>query len=134
MSSRLSKVGNPAIAILVGIGAAVAIGGAVLGTVLPQTSASVNLFASKNAFNGMIILVGTLSTLAYFQFSTQRDSSQPSPGLQIINAIRSLGSVFIATTFGALFAGVYIATLTAFIERFTYLWSFIKNVFLPSLF
>ena len=37
ISPRLSRLGNPAVAYLVGIGAATAIGGAVVGTLFPQT-------------------------------------------------------------------------------------------------
>ena len=42
LSPRTARLGNPSMAFLVGVGAAVAIGGAVLGTLFPQTRASMN--------------------------------------------------------------------------------------------
>ena len=39
-------------------------------------------------------------------------------------------AVFIMGTFGVLFAGIYIAALTAFLERFDSFWVFL-NTFLP---
>ena len=131
---RLSKIGNPAIAILVGIGAATAIGGALFGTIFPQTSASINVFETNNFIDGGILLIGTLVTFLYFQFGTKKDKSQRSAIAQLNKLIRGLGKTFIAVTFGALFAGVYIAALTALIERFTFLWTFIKELLLPAAF
>ena len=42
LSPRTAHLGNPSMAFLVGVGAAVAIGGAVMGTLFPQTRASMN--------------------------------------------------------------------------------------------
>ncbi len=131
ISPRLSKLGNPALAMLVGTGAAAAIGGSVIGTVQPQLSASINLFVTHNPIDAAIILLGTLSTLVYFHFSTRGKAGQPSQRSQWIEGIGRIGQVFIAITFGALFAGVYLAALTALIERFSLLWNFIKDFLLP---
>ena len=134
ISPRLSKLGNPAMAMLVGIGAAAAIGGAVIGTLQPQLSASINLPETHSLIdvaNVIIILFGTLTTLIYFHFSTRSKAGQPSQRAQWIEVIGWIGQVFIAITFGSLFAGVYLASLTALIERFSFLWNFIKEFLLP---
>ena len=131
ISPRLSKLGNPAMAMLVGIAAAAAIGGAVIGTVQPQLSASIHLFGTHNLIDAAIILLGTLSTLIYFHFSTRGKAGQPSQRAEWIDGIGWIGQVFIAITFGSLFAGVYFAALTALIERFSFLWNFIKDFLLP---
>ena len=44
ISPRFSRFSNPAMAYMVGVGVAAAIGGAVLGTIFPQISATINLF------------------------------------------------------------------------------------------
>ena len=132
ISPRLSKLGNPSMAILVGVGAAAAIGGAVVGTVFPQVSASITLFDRQNFPNAVIILTGTLTTLIYFQFTTQKTTDKPTPRQQAIQVIGWLGQAFIAVTFGALFAGVYLAALSALIERFSFLWSVLYDVFLTT--
>ncbi len=132
LSTRLNRLGNPAMAILVGIGAAAAIGGAIFGTIFPQTGAAAASFEGYNLLNGLILLIGTLSTLLFFQFG-QRLTTQPaSLRAQMRRVIRWTGKLFIAVTFGAVFAGVYITALTALIERFAYLWQFIKNILLPT--
>jgi hypothetical protein len=126
-SPKISKIGNPAMAFLVGIGAATAVGGAVLGTMSPQVSASINIFEKSDFVNATIILVGTLSTLIYFQFGTKKEPAQGIQTSVFVKAISWVGQVFIAITFGALFAGVYFAALTALIERFSYLWTFLRG-------
>jgi hypothetical protein len=131
-SPKISKIGNPAMAFLVGIGAAAAVGGAVLGTMSPQVSASINIFEKSDFANATIILVGTLSTLIYFQFGAKKEPAQGIQTRVFVKAISWVGQVFIAITFGALFAGVYFATLTALIERFSYLWNFLRGFLGPA--
>jgi len=132
MSSSLSKLGNPSMAILVGIGAAAAAGGAVIGTVSPQVSASINIFKDQNFINASVILVGTLATLIYFHFGRKKKSDQTPPTDQVIQGIGWIGQAFIAITFGALFAGVYFSALTALIERFSFMWIFLRDFLGPA--
>jgi hypothetical protein len=126
-SARFSWLGTPSMAILVGIGAAVAIGGAVIGTVFSQVGASINSF---NLGNGLILLIGTVATLVYFQFGARQTPGQVSMSQQVMAGLSMLGQVFIAIALGALFAGVFSAALTALIERVNALWSLFQP-FLP---
>jgi len=135
LSPRTARLGNPAMAFMVGAGAAVAVGGAVLGTLFPQILASINLFDLKTGgsiterlFEGSIILIGTLTTLAYFHFGAQATPSGPQRG-RLVEALGRIGQVFIAITFGVLFAGAYAAAMTALIERLNFLWTFIASLF-----
>ena len=132
ISPRLSKLGNPVMAILVGVGAAAAVGGTVFGTVFPQVSVSMTIFENNHFLIAFIILTGTLSTLVYFQFSILKKSEHPSLQGQAIQVIGWFGQVFIAVTFSALFAGVYFAALSALIERFWFLWIFVRDVLLSA--
>ena len=132
ISPRLSKIGNPAMAILVGIGAASAVGGAVLGTVFPQVSASINIYENQSFINAGVILVGTLAALIYFHFGAKKKSNQCLPTGQVIQGIGWIGQAFIAITFGALFAGVYFAALTALIERLSSIWVFLRDFLVPA--
>ncbi len=106
ISPRLSKIGNPAMAILVGVGAAAALGGAVAGTISPQVSATIRVFENHNFINAGIILVGTLATLIYFQFGVPKKTDKSLPKAGVIQGISWVGQAFIAITFGALFAGI----------------------------
>lgn len=135
LSPRSARLGNPAMAFLVGTGAAVAIGGAVLGTLIPQTQASINLYEIpvsgsilEHLFEGSIVLVGTLTTLVYFHFGAKSSPYGPKRN-QLIHILSLIGQVFIAFTFGALFAGVYAAAMTALIERVNFIWTFLISLF-----
>jgi hypothetical protein len=137
----MSSLGNPFMAYLVGVGAATAIGGAVLGTVFPQIAASANLFDLNAGIlsgagvgiilgRGILILVGTAATLAYFQFGVKSNLDQRG-GQSWMDILRLIGQIFIAITFGFIFAGVYSAALTALIERGNFIISAL-GLFLPG--
>jgi hypothetical protein len=132
ISPRLNKLGNPAFAYLVGVGAAAAIGGAVVGTVFPQASASMSVFVENEIVNASWILVGTLTTLLYFHFGIRRKSSEDDESQRPIwlEMVGKIGQLFIAITFGALFSGVYLAAIMALIERASYIWNLVKSMFL----
>ncbi len=118
ISRPLGRLGNPSMGMLAGIGAAVAAGGAISGTLFPQVGASIRTLSPEGGMgllNGGIVLLGTISTLAYFQFSMRR-SETPKPGL-FVDVLGDIGHIFIAITLGVLFAGVYLAALTALVER-----------------
>ena len=134
-SPRLSKLGGPAMAYLVGASAAVAIGGAVVGTLLPQMQATINFFdlrlaAAQNIpfveiiFNGGFILVGVVTSLAYFHFGARPLQDGTIRRMRLVELLAWFGRIFIAITLGVIFAGVYSAALTAFIERANFLITF----------
>ncbi len=126
-SPRVSWIGNLAMALLVGVGAATVIGGAVLGTVIPQFRAAVNAFDVSRAsdaagrmlvfLEGSVMLLGTVLTLAAFHFGARRAADGTPRRNRVIEVLAWLGRIFIAITLGALFAGVYMSALTAMIER-----------------
>jgi hypothetical protein len=118
ISPRLTKLGNPAMAYLVGVGAAAAVGGAVIGTVFPQSSASMRVFADQS------------TTLLYFHFGIRRrgGEDQTSQRPAWLESISGVGQFFIAVTFAALFSGVYLAAVTALIERMSFLWNLVKDL------
>ena len=135
VSPRLTKLGNPAMAYLVGVGAAAAVGGAVVGTIFPQASASMRIFTDQtNPLNALIILIGTLSTLLYFHFGIRRKNGeeQPSQRPLWLETIGNLGQFFIAITFATLFSGVFLAAVTALIERMTFIWNLIQDLIFTS--
>lgn len=131
ISPRLTKLGNPAVAYLVGVGAAAAVGGAIVGTLFPQASVSMRLLVDQeNPLNALIILVGTLATLLYFHFGIRRKDTeeQSSQRPAWLESISGVGQFFIAVTFAALFTGVYLAAVTALIERVSFIWNLVKDL------
>ena len=135
ISPRLTQLGNPAVADLVGVGAAAAVGGAIMGTLFPQASVSMRLFVDQeNPLNALIILVGTLATLLYFHFGIRRKNTEEQSDQRPawLETIGSVGQFFIAVTFAALFAGVYLAAVTALIERMAFIWNLVKYLIFTS--
>jgi hypothetical protein len=134
ISPRLAKLGSPAVAYLVGVGAAAAIGGAVTGTLFPQSAATMQVFnVHSNPLNALVVLVGTLTTVLYFHFGVRRkprqeDDEQENKRPGWMESVSDTGRVFIAITFAALFTGVYLATVTALVERVSFLWNFVKDL------
>jgi len=132
ISPRLAHIGTPVLAFLVGVGASVAIGGAVQGTIFPQVGSTINLFdldfssptisgSWLRLVNGIIMLIGTISTLLYFQFTIKKVDQEHKTIPVWLQVIRWIGKVFIAITFGALFAGIYSTAVTAFVERWLFI-------------
>jgi hypothetical protein len=61
--------------------------------------------------------VGTIFTLGAFHFSAGRAADGTPKRFALLDGLAWVGRIFIAITLGALFAGVYMAALTAMIER-----------------
>lgn len=140
ISPRLSRYGSPAVAYLVGVGAAVAIGGAVLGTIFPQTLATINLLDLEAIqqsgetplwllIQGVLIIVGTVTTLAYFHFGARQRLGEGTKRAEWIEILALVGQVFIAITLGVVLAGVFTSALTALIERVSSIADFILPLF-----
>ena len=130
LSPRSSWMGSFAMAMLVGVGAATALSGAVIGTLIPQSRAAMDAFSSLTVgrlLQGIVMLAGTALTLAYFQFSATRAADGSIKRNVIFEFLAWIGRVFIAITFGVLFAGVYMAALSAMIERLSSMINFVKS-------
>ena len=134
---RIASIGNPATALMAGVGAALAIAGAVQGTLVPQIVAAGDSFntstlrlalqggyyveASAFLLQGAITLVATLGTLAYFQFGVKGDDAKSAKRTGLLEGLAWVGRVFIPIALASLFSGVLLASLTAFIERIDFL-------------
>jgi hypothetical protein len=136
---RISWLGSASMAFMVGVSAAVAIAGALIGTLVPQFIASIAPFSIKttsgigsmleNLSEGAVMLLGTVTTLAYFHFGVK--SSGPGAGSPnpIMKYMGLIGQFFIAVTFGVLFTGAYAAAVSALIGRMYFIWNFILSFF-----
>ena len=137
LSPRISWIGNFAMAVLVGVGAATAVGGALLGTLLPQAEAAMSQFDMSSAtgsavlsrlLEATIMFLGTILTLAAFHFTTGRAPDGTAKQNTVMDVLSKAGRVFISITLGVLFAGVYMAALTAMIERLSSLINFTRQI------
>ncbi len=136
---RLEGVSRPVVAFLVGVGAAVAVSGSVLGTLIPQTQASINLFDMRvladspffieKVIESVLIVVGTVASLAYFQFGVSSKERETGQRGLVMRGIAFVGQVFIAITLGVLFAGIFSAALAALVDRIQSILAFIMSLF-----
>jgi hypothetical protein len=124
LNKKLSFIGNISMAFMVGVGAAVTIGGAVFGTLFGQikgTFASFQPGPGQDIVEGFFILLGTVCTLAYFQYGVANRRNLPPQRSRLVNGMGWIGQVFIGITLGATFAGVFTASISALIERISVL-------------
>lgn len=142
-SSRLSWLGSPAVAYLVGVGAATAVGGALLGTIFPQIAAAVNALewnpagqgtgtAWFDVAKGAVLLVGTTSALAYFHFGARPGLGGVPRRSRWLELFAQVGKGFIAVTLGAIFAGSFLAAFAALVERLEFIKDFLLPLILPG--
>jgi len=131
LSPRLAGLGNIPMAYLLGVGAAVLMGGALFGTLMGQVRASAAPFGSPNQFlEGAFTLVGTICTLAYFSYGARSKANQAPRRPVLVDLLGKVGQVFIAITLGAVFAGVFSASIVALVERLGFILSFIRDYLL----
>lgn len=140
VSPSTSRWGALPILILVSVAAGVIVGGAITGTLIPQSitameSLNPNAVTQQTGETGferlvnvLILLVGTLSTLLYFRFSAQRGPTGEGSRSQFMTGVATIGQVFIAITFGTMFAGALMASLIALAERVESIGSFVDMV------
>jgi hypothetical protein len=115
---RLAVLGNIPLAYLIGVGAGVAVAGALLGTIIPQvTAAGAPLMVDRGLSGlilGPIVLIGTIAALLVF-----------SPQLAAVGGklagllvwLRRGGRFFIAIALGVTFAAAITTALTTFVLR-----------------
>lgn len=109
-------LGNSPVAFLVGIGAAVALLGAIQGTLLPQVTA-VN--SENTLLQTILIALLTAITLLSFQFTTFLQTEKEILP-QWKRTIAYAGRVILMITFGALFATVLTTSFALFANRLSY--------------
>jgi hypothetical protein len=105
--SRFVELGNIPLAFLVGVGAAVATAGALLGTVLQQATAS----------RSLLVAVGTICTLLAFNLTIPSQHTLQRLSGGALSLVRKIGRIFLMVAFGAAFGAALTASLTILIRR-----------------
>ena len=110
---RYAYAGNFSVAYLIGVGAAVALSGAITGTIIPQVGAS--------GRNGLLVLVGTVCTLTAFTFTVWNRQGVWGHWDRVIRVMAVIGRLFLVVAFAAAFAGALTTALSLLIGRVQYL-------------
>jgi hypothetical protein len=140
LSAATAPYGTLPLALMVGIGAGVLIGGAITGTLIPQSLAAMTTLDPRatapqtgetgieRVLNVIILLVGTLSTLMYFRFTATRSPSGETRRTRLMSLIAGGGGFFIALTFGVMYAGAVAASVIVLSERVQFLAEVVVNL------
>lgn len=113
------RVGNLALAFVIGVGAAVALVGAITGTLLPLAN-STGSMVGINRVNGALLVLGVVCTLVYFQYLARRTASGRVRRALHVRALAFVGQGVIVITLGALYAAAILTSLTIFSERISF--------------
>lgn len=118
---------NLIIALVIGTVSALALAGAIAGTLLPQIGATMLPLTQGSVtdiIGGIFLVAGTVLSLWYFQF-TVRKSPQAQAGAGSTGALsrnaRLLGRWTIMLAFGAVFASVFLTYFAALLDRVLFL-------------
>jgi hypothetical protein len=117
-------LGNSSVAFLFGVGAALAIGGALLGSFLPQIQASwVSVLpgsagGGQAAANNILLALGTIGTLSYFYFTM---GVRKGSGSAFVRVSSTVGRWVLLITLGAIFGNRVMAYVSLLIERIYFL-------------
>jgi len=139
------RLGGLPVALLVGVGAAAVVGGAITGTLVPQTLAAMETLSpfavapqtgetgAERLVNVLLVLIGTIGTLAYFGFGVRRgEENKPRYSWKRFRTpvgfvalpwplFPFVGEIFISVAFGVMFAGALSASLLYLTERLQFL-------------
>ncbi len=125
LRANWAPMGNLSIAFLFGVGAALAIGGALSGALAPQLAATIVSLSPAQGWgavvNNLLLVIGTIGAFLSFRFIT----SAQRPALRALDgAARRWGYVgrwFVLVAFGAIFADTAVSRITILISRVYYL-------------
>ncbi len=134
LSPRTAALGNITMGFVMGIGAGVAVGGAVLGTLLPQIGATalpllpeqaVALVPGQsdllNVLAALVLIAGTITSLLYFYFDARPVSEDQVERPGWVRTTARVGQGFLMIAFGSLYAGAMVASLSVLTERINFL-------------
>ena len=125
----LTWLTNSVYAVLIVVGASVAVLGALAGTLFPLLAAATTIpddlssdFAAL--VNTLIVFIGTISALFYFHYQARASSEFAPQQSRLARGFRHLGKAFIVTALGAIYAATILTSLTILSERISFLFQF----------
>jgi hypothetical protein len=130
------RLGTLVVALMLGVGAAVAVGGGITGTLIPQAQATMVSLLPLNAggryyevlVEGVFTLLGTVATLAFFYYGGRTQAGGPVQRPALIRPVAAVGQAFIGVAFGVMYAGALAASVAVFAERSGAVWSFVTSL------
>jgi hypothetical protein len=129
-----NALGSLALAFVLGVGVALAIGGALVGTLLPQISAMVNISLNPNHYpdtenevglvlwlNNIIMVLGAIGTFFYFTFTVRSEGFLGGLREGFVRFWAGMGRLMLIFTLGALFANAFSSRVALLVSRLQFL-------------
>ena len=117
----LAGITTLALGFLIAVGAAVAVTGAITGTLLPLALATGTAPATQPLLNSVILFLGVATSLLYFQFIGRRKPDGSAARGRLAQGISFIGEGFIAIALGTLYGAAILSSLTVLTERIGFL-------------
>lgn len=131
-----SWLGNISMAVLLGVGSALAIGGALVGTLLPQidAAASIDHFVARygqplGLVSGLLVLIGASGVLLHFYSNRDQDSPWAQARSRVVSIWGGVGRWFLVVAFGALLATTFTARLSLLVDRVQFFLDAVRGLF-----
>lgn len=129
-----NALGSLALAFVLGVGAGLALGGALFGTLLPQTSAVANISLNPTHYpdtenevglviwlNNIIVVLGTIGTFFYFTFAVRSEGVLGGLRESFVRFWAGMGRLMLIFTLGALFANTVSSRVALLVSRLQFL-------------
>jgi hypothetical protein len=124
-----APMGNTSMGLLMGVGVALAVSGALLGTVWPQVAGTIvplkpSAYPDRGwvgVAEGAIIVIGTIGALLYFHFGRGTPSMHGRLWAGLVNGWAKVGHWAIMIAFGAIFASLVMSRVSVFVGRMQFL-------------
>lgn len=126
MTQRLGRLGNYGLALIIGVGAAVALVSALIGTIIPFMLDTITI-ETQTLPNAVILFVGVVCSLIYFQYSALQKPTGEIVRARPIALLSLVGQGFIVVTLGAMYAAAILTSLTIFTDRVQYLLAYVSG-------
>jgi hypothetical protein len=124
---QISWVANIPLALVFGVGAALALGGTLVGTLLPQLRDSARPIGSDpvQAVGLVLLVLGVVLTLCYFYFTMPRET----PVGRVVAIGARIGRGLLLIAFGFFLAGGLLTYLTALNQRLEFIVGWVRSLF-----
>jgi hypothetical protein len=126
--------GRLSLAVLIGIGVAVSIAGALIGTLLPLadiTAFELNLVKSSEPaqlFSDVIVFAGVVCVLLSFHYGARLLPDGKTERPVFFRLITYVGQLFMGVALGLMYGGALVASVGYLADRLIYLWNFIQGL------
>jgi len=123
----LSWLANIPLALIFGVGAALAVVGAISGTLMPQIGDTARPLSGAPAeiAGPLVLIIGTIITLASFYYTAPPEGRSG----RLIAAVAAVGHWLIIVAFGFFFAGSLQSYLSALVERLSFVITTVRGLF-----